>query len=189
MHKNWIRIVFGFFFALLISPSTFADVQYNQLTFSRSKQNCLHLNFSIAPTVALYQATLPKQSFPDFVRSLSNASVESFEINLKKAIPIIEKKSILTNQDGSQIRLLHWQWPSSSVWQKSFKEQEALFMSGASSQGHPSNIMVLAEACSKKPINRIQLSFHQAIYPLFVTVSPIDQFWLTDQIPFAIADF
>jgi len=189
MHKYWIRILFSCFIALFINPSTLADVQNNQLTFSRLKPNCLHLNFSIAPVVALYQATLPKQSFPDFVRSLANAPEESFEINLKKAIPIIEKKSILTNQDGSQIRLLHWQWPNTSVWQKSFKEQEVLFISGANFQGHPSYISASAEACSKKPINRVQLSFHQGFYPLYVTVSQIDQFWLTDQIPFAIADF
>jgi hypothetical protein len=189
MFKYWTKIVVGLFISLLINQSTFADTQNNQVTVSHPKPNCLYLNFSISPPVALYQALLPKQSFPDFVMYLANTSIQDFENNLKKTISSIEKKSTITNQDGSQIRLLNWQWPVTQAWQKSFKEQEILFISGTNSQGHPSYVDIKAEACSRRPIHRVQLSFHQAFYPLYVTISPTDQFWLTEQIPFAIADF
>jgi hypothetical protein len=184
---------FGWFYLLaaLIGPQLALghEQQKNRLTIKRQDARCINLEFSVAAPLVLHPILGPKQTFDAFINKAAGQSPEAFQKELEKALAVIEKGALVKGPDERKIPLRKWVWAAPPLWQQSIQQQRALIMAGAGNTGHPNPVEFTATACSKSPINRLLIGFDSSLYPLFVEASQSDQFWLTVDIPTAIADF
>jgi len=183
----------GYFFLLttLVGPAlAFAhEQQKNRLIIKRHDAQCIHLEFSVAAPLVLHPILGSKQTFDAFINKASGLSPEAFQKDLEKALTAIEKGALVKGPDERKIPVRKWVWAPPTLWQQSIHQQRALIMAGAGNSGHPNPVEFTATACSKNPISRLLLKFDSSLYPLFVEASQSDQFWLTADIPTAVADF
>lgn len=179
------------FFAALIAPGIAVahEQQRNRLTITRQDARCIDLAFSIAAPLVLHPLLGPKQTFDAFINKTSALSPEAFQKQLELALTAIERGAQIIGPDERKVTVRKWAWAPPAVWQQSIHQQQALIMAGAGNSGHPNPVEFTATACSKNPINRLRFGFNPSLYPLFVEASPSDQFWLTVDIPTAVADF
>ncbi len=137
----------------------------------------------------LHQLLGQKQTFDAFLNKYAGLAPEHFQKDLEKALSALEKGALFKGPDDRKIPVRKWVWAPPPLWQQSIQEQRALLMAGAGNAGHPNPVTFTAEACSKRPISRVILGFDSSLYPLSVEASKTDQFWLTADLPTAIADF
>jgi len=165
------------------------EQQKNRLTIVKQDANCLGLSFVVSAPPVLHQLLGQKQTFDAFLNKYAGLSPEHFQKDLEKALNALEKGALFKGPDDRRIPVRKWVWAPPLLWQQSIQEQRALLMAGAGNTGHPNPVVFTAEACSKRPISRLMLGFDPSLYPLSVEASKTDQFWLTVDIPTAIADF
>ena len=176
--------------ALIGSPVSFAhEQQKNRLTIKRQDSRCINLEFSVAAPLVLHPILGPRQTFDAFINKAAGQSPAVFQKELEKALTAIERGALLKGPDERKIPVLKWVWSAPSFWQQSIQHQQALIMAGAGNTGHPNPVEFTATACGKNPISRLMFGFNPSLYPLFVEASQSDRFWLTADIPTAVADF
>jgi len=180
-----------FLLGALIGPQvSFAhDQQKNRLTIQRQDARCISLAFSVSAPLILHPILGSKQTFDAFINRAAEISPEAFQKELERALTAIEKGAIVKGPDERKIPVKNWVWAAPPLWQQSIQQQRALIMAGAGNTGHPDPVEFTATACGKSPINRLLFGFDYSLYPLFVEASRSDQFWLTADIPTAVADF
>jgi hypothetical protein len=165
------------------------EQQKNRLIIKRQDVRCINLEFSVSGPLVLHPILGPKQTFDAFINKVSGLSLEAFQKELEKALPVIQKGALIQGSGERKIPVRKWIWAAPPVWQQSIQQQRALIMAGAGTTGHPNPVEFTATACSKNPINRLMIGFDSSLYPLFVEGGQSDQFWLTVEIPTAFADF
>jgi hypothetical protein len=165
------------------------EQQKNRLTIKRQDSKCINLEFSVAAPLVLHPILGPKQTFDAFINKAAGQSPAVFQKELEKALTAIEKGALIKGPDERKIPALKWVWAAPSLWQQSIQQQQALIMAGAGNTGHPNPVDFTATACAKNPIGRLMFGFNPSLYPLFVEASQSDRFWLTADIPTAVADF
>ena len=175
----------------LIGPQiSFAhEQQKNRLTIKRQDARCINMAFSVSGPLVLHPILGPKQTFDAFINRAAGLSPEAFQKELERALTAIEKGALVKGPDERKIPVKNWVWAAPPLWQQSILQQRALIMAGTLNNGHPDPVEFIATACGKSPINRLMIGFDYSLYPLFVEVSRSDQFWLTADIPTAVADF
>jgi len=175
----------------LIGPQiSFAhEQQKNRLTIERQDARCINMAFSVSAPLILHPILGPKQTFDAFINRAAGLSPEAFQKELERALTAIEKGALVKGPDERKIPVKNWVWAAPPLWQQRIQQQRALIMAGALNNGHPDPVEFIATACGKSPINRLMIGFDYSLYPLFVEVSRSDQFWLTADIPTAVADF
>ena len=176
---------------VLIGPQvSFAhEQQKNRLKITRQDSRCINLEFSVAAPLVLHPILGPKQTFDAFINKAAGQSPAAFQKELEKALTAIEKGALIKGPDERKIPALKWVWSAPSLWQQRIQQQQALIMAGAGNTGHPNPVEFTATACGKNPIGRLMFGFNPSLYPLFVEASQSDRFWLTADIPTAVADF
>jgi len=165
------------------------EQQKNRLKITRQDSRCINLEFSVAAPLVLHPILGPKQTFDAFINKAAGQSPAAFQKELEKALTAIEKGALIKGPDERKIPALKWVWSAPSLWQQSIQQQQALIMAGAGNTGHPNPVDFTATACAKNPISRLMFGFNPSLYPLFVEASQSDRFWLTADIPTAVADF
>lgn len=176
--------------ALVRPTDSFAhDQQKNRLTITRQDARCINLAFSVSGPLVLHPILGSKQTFDAFINKFAAFSPEAFQKELERALGSIEKDALIKGPDERKLTIQKWVWAAPPLWQQSIQQQRALIMAGAGNSGHPNPLEFTATACGKHPINRLMLGFNPSLYPLFVEASLTDQFWLTADIPTAVADF
>jgi len=177
--------------AALIGPRVALghEQQKNRLIIKRQDSRCINLEFSVAAPLVLHPILGPKQTFDAFINKAASLSPEAFQKELEKALAAIEKSALIKGPDERKIPVRKWVWAAPLLWQQSIQQQQALLMAGAGNTGHPNPVEFTATACGKNPIGRLMLGFNSSLYPLFVEATQSDRFWLTVDIPTAVADF
>jgi len=165
------------------------EQQKNRLTITRHDSRCINLEFSVAAPLVLHPILGPKQTFDAFINKAAGQSPVAFQKELEKALTAIEKGALIRGPGERKIPALKWVWSAPSLWQQSIQQQQALIMAGAGNTGHPNPVEFTATACGKNPVSRLMFGFNPSLYPLFVEASQSDRFWLTADIPTAVADF
>jgi len=165
------------------------EQQKNRLTIVKQDANCLGLSFVVSAPPVLHQLLGQKQTFDAFLNKYAGLAPDHFQKDLEKALSALEKGALVKGPDDRRIPVRKWVWAPPPLWQQSIQEQRALLMAGAGNTGHPNPVGFTAEACSKRPISRVILGFDSSLYPMSVEASKTDQFWLTADLPTAIADF
>jgi len=180
-----------YFLAALIGPQVALghEQQKNRLIIKRQDSRCIDLEFSVAAPLVLHPILGPKQTFDAFINKAAGLSPEAFQKELEKALAAIEKNALIKGPDERKIPVRKWVWAAPLLWQQSIQQQQALLMAGAGNTGHPNPVEFTATACGKNPIGRLMLGFNSSLYPLFVEATQSDRFWLTVDIPTAVADF
>jgi len=189
--STFATIGWFYFLAALIGPEIVLghEQQKNRLKITRQDSRCINLEFSVAAPLVLHPILGPKQTFDAFINKAAGQSPAAFQKELEKALTAIEKGALIKGPDERKIPALKWVWSAPSLWQQSIQQQQALIMAGAGNTGHPNPVDFTATACAKNPISRLMFGFNPSLYPLFVEASQSDRFWLTADIPTAVADF
>jgi hypothetical protein len=165
------------------------EQQKNRLTIKRQDSRCINLEFSVTAALVLHPLLGPKQTFDAFLSKTAGLPPVAFQKELEKALTAIEKGALIKGPDERKIPAVKWAWSAPSFWQQSIQQQQALIMAGAENTGHPNPVEFTAIACGKSPISRLMFGFNPGLYPLFVEATQSDRFWLTADIPTAVADF
>ena len=189
--STFAAIGWVYFSVALLGPQVALshEQQKNRLTITREDARCINLAFSVAAPLVLHPILGPKQTFDAFINKAAGLSPEAFQKELEKALTAIERGAAIKGPDERKIPLRKWVWSAPLFWQQSIQQQQALIMAGAGNTGHPNPVEFTATACGKNPISRLQFGFNPSLYPLLVEASQSDRFWLTVDIPTAVADF
>jgi len=166
----------------------FADIQNNALDIHQKNANCMELSLNFIPPILLQRMTPSKLAYGPWIDQLLRMPDKDFDQKVNKAQKFIEKNTHLISNMWGPLKV-KWTWGETNEWKKSANEQALILTLPITMQGHPRSVRVMAEACSHKPIGRVQIDFSPALYPLYVDVDKKDQFWLTEEIPQTTVDF
>jgi hypothetical protein len=168
--------------------SAHADVQSNAVNFHKKNANCVDVRLSLVPPILLQRITPSKLDFGLFIDQLLRMPEKDFDLKVNKVQKMIEKNTHLISSMWGPLKV-KWTWVASEEWKKSVSEQSLVLTLPVKMQGHPSSVTIMAEACSAKPLGRLQIGFYPALYPLLVDVDNRDHQWLTEELPQSTIDF
>jgi hypothetical protein len=168
--------------------SAHADLQSNTVNFHKKNANCVDMRLSLVPPILLQRITPSKLAFGPFIDQLLRMPDKDFDLKVNKVQKMIEKNSHLISSMWEPLKV-KWTWVASEEWKKSVSEQSLVLTLPVKMQGHPSSVTIMAEACSVKPLGRLQIGFYPALYPLLVDVDNGDHQWLTEELPQSTIDF
>ncbi|MCF8007758.1 MAG: hypothetical protein K9K84_10150 [Methylovulum sp.] len=165
------------------------DLQKNQVTLTKQGNQCLQLDFSLAPIDSFHQLLASALPLNAFFNEYATLPAETFNVKVQHIAALFKNNIIIIAGDGEFLTITALEMPSSTLWQQVLKEQRILHLSNASIQGHALPIHITMSACSTQRLSRVQVHVDPHLYPLLVIASAHDQFWLTQHIPSATVDF
>ena len=101
----------------------------------------------------------------------------------------VERGVHLGGEDGLDIKLSAWDWPSPEQWQGHLRERmQRLLAAGPGMALHSPTIEIHVQARSPRPIHRVRLSLSPLLHPTWVRHPPADEFWIGALSPVAYLD-
>lgn len=147
------------------------------------------LEFLLDPAVLMFNALAPETTLPLFLKRYADMKPETFELEMKKLKVHLLKGIKLQGPDGRALSQSVWKWPPSSDWQDIIKAQKIMLDVLSNEEGHLPQIKLNIVLKGGKNLSRAQISMHPSMHPILVRNMPVDEFWLTSQIPSAIIGF
>ncbi|MFZ4504301.1 MAG: hypothetical protein ACOYM1_10145 [Methylovulum sp.] len=165
------------------------DLQKNQVTLTKQSNQCLQLEFSLAPIDSLHQLLASELPLNTFFNEYATLPAEAFNLKMQHIAALFKENILLIAGENELLTITSLEMPSSIIWQRVLKEQRILHLSNASLPGHALPMHLTMYACSTQRLRRVQVHVDPHLYPILVIASAHDQFWLTQHIPSATVDF
>jgi hypothetical protein len=181
----------GFFCLLLLCAlgASGHERQINKGFVQKMEDGSIALEFLLDPAVLMFQALTPETTLPLFLKRYAEMKPEVFESEMKKLKAHLVKGIKLQGPDGRALQQNAWKWPPGSDWQDIIKTQKIMLDAISNEEGHLPQIKLNIVLKGGKNLSRAQVSLHPSMHPILVRNMPVDDFWLTDQIPVAIISF
>ena len=163
--------------------------QINKGFLQKMNDGTVAMEFLLDPAELMFNALAPETTLPLFIKRYAEMKPEAFEFEMKKLKVLLSKGIQLKGSDGRTMAQSAWKWPPSSDWQDIIKAQKIMLDVLSNEEGHLPQIKLNIVLKGGQNLQRAQISLHPSMHPILVRNMPIDDFWLTHQIPSAIIGF
>lgn len=163
--------------------------QINKAFLQKMDDGSIAMEFLLDPAVVMFNALVPETTLPLFIKRYAEMKPEAFELEMKKLKVLLSKGIQLQGPNGRALAQSAWKWPPASDWQDIIKAQKIMLDVLSNEEGHLPQIKLNIVLKGGNNLQRAQISLHPSMHPILVRNMPIDDFWLTQQIPSAIIGF
>jgi len=187
--SRYFQIIFVCLLFLITSGPQAHERQINKGFVQKMEDGTIALEFLLDPAVLMFNALAPQTTLPLFLKRYAEMKPEVFEAEMKKLKAHLVKGIKLQGPDGRALQQNAWKWPPGSDWQDMIRTQKLMLDALSNEEGHLPQIKLNIVLKGAKNLSRAQVSLHPSMHPILVRNMPVDDFWLTDQIPVAIISF
>ncbi|MFM9993206.1 MAG: hypothetical protein ACKVOY_17395 [Burkholderiaceae bacterium] len=184
-----VKFIVIFFTLIYFNIAVSHDRQINKGFIQKADNKSLELEFLIDPALLMHKALMPNASLEQSIKRYAEMSPEAFVKEFAQLKQLMAKDIKIIGADGKRLAPRSFKLQPHAEWQYIFKTQIVLLEAFSNEAGHLPQMKINITFKSGKNLSQAQFSVPGAMFPILMRNMPADEFWLSDQIPFAIVHF